>query len=599
MPILDAIGAKKLVEDILSDAYKNLKSAISSIKIDAQVIFKSGIEDYLLRSYDGVCSVKTLVSPDKSLNIGEIYVAPKFQLSDRILSDEAIYRSISDGSRCIITGIAGQGKSVYLKWLFARFSAENRGRIPFFIQLREFSESIESIEQWIKLQIAGGRGIDQAYIEELLRVTPMLVLLDGLDEVAPVNRRAIRKLISDFSDQFPNAAVFLTSRPDREFVSWNRFKVLRISNYDSATAKRLVRRFPVDSRVKQTFIARMEDEYFAKYPSLFANPLLIGMMFITFWKNNYIPEKEHLIYEKAFDALHFMHDQTKFLYKRPMYSGLGEDDFRKYWIVFCFVSYLDGLYKLGNKDIKNVVSKVNNIANFSVDADLYIKDLTESVCMLIDDGDEYAFIHRSFQEYFCARYFMENSLRALVRAMAICGNRYGDNMIAYCKTIDELFFIKNYVKPSLIVVKKFIEDNDAKINPDLYYKAMYEEIVVDIDPDYSKLSSGLAISFTLSTSFESHPLNAYSNIYNPYLDRSLIDSDDERDIDWFYSEFEEDRDYGGIRVNLRATPASKLRNGPLVDWVKADYLMITALIDKIDAATQAEESELSNILYDL
>ncbi len=35
----------------------------------------------------------------------------------------------------------------------------------------------------------------------------------------------------------------------------------------------------------------------------------------------------------------------------------------------------------------------------------FIHDLINNLCLMYQDGPSYGFIHRSFQEYFCAKYF--------------------------------------------------------------------------------------------------------------------------------------------------------------------------------------------------
>ena len=40
-------------------------------------------------------------------------------------------------------------------------------------------------------------------------------------------------------------------------------------------------------------------------------------------------------------------------------------------------------------------------------------DLTDSVCMMYEEGQKYHFLHRSFQEYFCARYFFRQEESSL------------------------------------------------------------------------------------------------------------------------------------------------------------------------------------------
>lgn len=35
----------------------------------------------------------------------------------------------------------------------------------------------------------------------------------------------------------------------------------------------------------------------------------------------------------------------------------------------------------------------------------FLLDLTDNLCIMYKEGDKYYFIHRSFQEYFCAVFF--------------------------------------------------------------------------------------------------------------------------------------------------------------------------------------------------
>jgi hypothetical protein len=595
MPLLDALGVKKLVEQILDDTYSKAKDAFSELKIQGKIVLQIGIQRYLERLYPSVCAIKTLVIPDRTVDIDDVYVAPSFNEGRVRFSEANIDEKIYNGSRYLIAGIAGQGKSVFLKWMFSCFVRENRGRIPVYIQLRDYNSSITGISNWIGITILGADASQGEYIEKLVQNTPLLVLLDGLDEVDPGDRPKIKRMIRAFVDSYPHAATFIATRPDRDIVSWNDFQVLRISAYSQRQAVQLVNKFPVSAQLRRPFIQRMHEEYLARYPVFFENPLLIGMMFLTFWKNNYIPEKEHLVYEKAFDALHFAHDQTKFLYKRKMFSNLGDDDFKRAWTLFCFVTYIDLDYTVSRDSIRSSTEKINKLGNFSLIYDDFIRDLTESVCVMLEDGTEYSFIHRSFQEYYCAKFFMSRASPQLVDVLAVCSTRFGDGVLAFCRDIDPHYFRVNYVLPCLEKVRDFIERNNCIKRPSIYFRSMYSNITIDFEPSLSDVPSGRAVSYGLPADPKMKMMHAYSSVFNDDLDKTMIPITTEEELSWFISNFEEDSQ-GIIDISLDDAPSRLLDRGPLASWVKADFDMICAAIEQIERDKANNERNLSDIL---
>jgi hypothetical protein len=48
------------------------------------------------------------------------------------------------------------------------------------------------------------------------------------------------------------------------------------------------------------------------------------------------------------------------------------------------------------------VRKAGEMDGTAIDAENFVRDLYESVCVMQDDGLNKIFAHRSFQEYFCA-----------------------------------------------------------------------------------------------------------------------------------------------------------------------------------------------------
>jgi hypothetical protein len=83
---------------------------------------------------------------------------------------------------------------------------------------------------------------------------------------------------------------------------------------------------------------------------------------------------------------------------------------------FCLATYLEKT-AFSNDELRTYLSKARTATRIEVDINAYIQDLRESICVLILDGLECRFIHRSFQEYFAAVYLSQADDRLLRRVL--------------------------------------------------------------------------------------------------------------------------------------------------------------------------------------
>lgn len=72
--------------------------------------------------------------------------------------------------------------------------------------------------------------------------------------------------------------------------------------------------------------------------------------------------------------------------------------------------YCDRLYFFEEIKIKKYINNALNIANVHAEADDFLKDLLDSVCILQRDGLGFSFTHRSFQEYFTAQFLVNKAI---------------------------------------------------------------------------------------------------------------------------------------------------------------------------------------------
>ncbi|EAS51584.1 conserved hypothetical protein [Aurantimonas manganoxydans SI85-9A1] len=476
MPVRIA-GLKPLIEAITLDAYKSAKIAARSSRDTLHIFFRKGIERYISRETKNFTKIKTLVLPEKQLNLKDIYVGPIVNFHEELLSyDEILYRFIRE-RRVVVTGIAGQGKSLLLKSLFLDACTIDIGFVPVFIELRQYAGEDFSVEAAILDRLNGlTKQHSEEFLQALLQNGSFLVMLDGYDEVPPAVRDHVQRQIMRFSDTFDRCAVVITSRPLQEFNSWHSFLESQICDYTPEQAADVINKIPIDEQVKKEFLSKINPDFLEKYGKLLKNPLLIGMMFLTFWKNNHIPDKEHLIYEKSFETFYTAHDNTKFLYKRRFHCLVAEDDFKRIWQTFCFVSYMRNQYRFDINKFLELGEKATKMDNINVDLREFFKDLSESICMLIQDGESYTFMHRSYQEYFAARQFVENSNNAYFEAFAVASYRFSDDMQNFTRWINRNGFREKYVLPAARIIVRRHKELEDDGRQETWLADIYEKI---------------------------------------------------------------------------------------------------------------------------
>ena len=90
--------------------------------------------------------------------------------------------------------------------------------------------------------------------------------------------------------------------------------------------------------------------------------------------------------------------------------------------------------------------------NLSVSAEDYLKDLTESLCMITYEGHRYRFAHRSFQTYFAAKYTLtlsdQQQKEFLIDKFNWDSKTYRDkNYLDLLDQVDHERFLSNPIEP--------------------------------------------------------------------------------------------------------------------------------------------------------
>ena len=89
----------------------------------------------------------------------------------------------------------------------------------------------------------------------------------------------------------------------------------------------------------------------------------------------------------------------------PTMTGLGAFDFADYLSEFCFRTYADMRYDLSESLFDSYFDQLKQHTkhNVKIRAEDFRYDLIVNLCLMYRENDSLHFIHRSFQEFFCAR----------------------------------------------------------------------------------------------------------------------------------------------------------------------------------------------------
>jgi len=141
-----------------------------------------------------------------------------------------VEKALGQSSRTLIRGEAGSGKTTILRWLATTAATEGftgdlskwNGCIPFFVRLRSFVGVALPRPEELLDDVAGPLSglAPLGWVHRQLQSGAGLLLVDGLDELDSMQRRAAREWMQSILATFPAITVVATSRPAATATRW-------------------------------------------------------------------------------------------------------------------------------------------------------------------------------------------------------------------------------------------------------------------------------------------------------------------------------------------------------------------------------------------
>ena len=359
-------------------------------------------------------------------------------------------------NRLVVLGDPGSGKSTLLQYLLLQWAEKaapdlSREPLPLLIELRDYArQRQEGKTDGFLGYLHDGSSLrwhfEQTRLDPWLKNNPSIVLFDGLDEVFdPTLRREVSTAIHLFADTYSRARVIVTSRTiGYQQQAWRDegFRQFMLQELEEPQIAEFLARWhrdayeePAQGEAKRILLARAIGDS-AAIRQLAGNPLLLTMMAILNRTQDLPRDRAELYGQCARLLLHQWKVDIVFAPDPELAkASLDFKDKRELLlrVARAMQSIKQGLAGnlIDEATLESTLAEgLKGVPNLRPDraARALIEQLRGRNFMLCSvGGRSYAFVHRTFLEYFCAveireRFQTEQSLSIVELKMDIFGH---------------------------------------------------------------------------------------------------------------------------------------------------------------------------------
>jgi len=452
------VTGKKALEKIIEDIYLAGKSATKNSlkKWRATRDLRT-----LVSRIANVRQVKTLWQVDKSVDISTFYCEQYIKVDEKRIRIASL-GDINSNENLLIEGIAGQGKSIFLRYLCAVELI--RGEyFPVFLELRRIQQG-QSLLQGIFMAFRElGVDVDEEIFKDIASTKRLILFLDGFDEVHDDLKPKMVVEIENLITINEHLRVIVSSRFESGLAMCSKLHVCRLSDLEENEYQKVVYKLLDDSALAEQLIEQVE-----KHPGglkdLLTTPLMVTLLVLGYKSFQELPAQLSDFYDSLFQVLLQRHDGVKPGYRRARACRMNDYQYRQVFEAFCFYIKQAKTRHLDDKSIYAAADAAFKDIQMSENSGKFINDILKITCLLVKDGAEYRFIHKSVQEFYAAAFITRKPdivVRDIYKKLfqAKSGNVWGQE-IRFLSEIDAYRYNKYGFIPAIC---HLLETTEAEI----------------------------------------------------------------------------------------------------------------------------------------
>lgn len=464
------------------------------LKTEFLQLFDNGLPEYIDNFYDKYSKTKTFIYRDEKVNFYDIFFPVCLKNnSEKIEVIDDLKKLFKNRNFITIIGSAGSGKSMLMKHIFLS-TVKQSFKIPIVVELRNLTDFEGNIKEYISsILMRNQLANSQKILDRVLKEGNFIFLFDGYDEIYSSSKKKITNDLEEFVDTYSKNIFVITSRPGSNAESLQRFDNFYVQPLNMQQIEEFIHlQFKDHENINSVnrIISIIQKHENRDYRNYLTNPLLLSMFIFTFNSYPEIPKYKSKFYWNVFDTLCTKHDSfTKkgfWLHERK--SNLLNDDLENILKWFSYVTLFKGKYNFEIDYLKKVLQEILLKLNLDTNIDNLIYDLTVSIAIIIQDGTDYTFPHKSLQEYFTASLIKGLTDDQKKKIYHEKFNQLEDNstggkinLYKLCYEMDKIYFLKLFLIPKIETILKRVKTENPDDIVNSYMKIMSPHFMISDD----------------------------------------------------------------------------------------------------------------------
>lgn len=353
---------------------------------------------------------------------------------------------IDENDKIAILGQPGSGKTTFLKYLALAYSGFTKipfiiePLLPVFVPLRELKriEKPKPTVDWLLSFVIScaseisGQSFEIEWLKEYLKTKNCLILLDGVDEIDPESIADVMQSINAFCRKYRGNKFVVTCRSAVFNYNLEGFKICEIADFNEEDIKSfLIQWFQSDDDKISDIISYINGSRASK--ELCKTPLLLTMVCILYEYNQNIPNNRYELYDTCVDALFFRWDSFRYIKRPSLTRGLGHRRKKMILSRIARSTFDDDIYHFKQDVLEAMLKKELTRSNLTdIDPQSLLDELEAQNGLFIQRAlNVYSFSHLTFQEFFTAIAYHEESAQEDLLTKAINEPRYREVFLMF------------------------------------------------------------------------------------------------------------------------------------------------------------------------
>lgn len=472
--LLAAAAAKKGLKNVVDDVYGLLKR---SLKHKVKLWSVRGKIDRLYHKIRTVRYVKTIWQVEKAVDLAKFYCPSRVDIDGQRKQIDDI--SDLPGRHIVIRGSVGQGKSIFLRYLTARELVKGNA-IPLFVELRRIGRGRSLRDHLLEELESLGLKMDSELLYFLCKQGKLVLFLDAFDEIEEQQRTGLVEEIEHLCKRYDCLRVIISSRPHSGIENSTFFSVHDLSPLKGDEYEDVIRRMSDRSSSSKEVISGVKR---TGIDALLTTPLMVALLLVRYRIDQSIPENMIAFYEDLFYLLLRRHDKTKAGYVRPRKSNVSDLALKQLFDAICYLDRKKAPGRLTVQDLQGSAEEACTLLNVSADVTNVVADIIEITCLILEEGGECRFVHKSVQEFHAASFVSDQTdegARQFYRGMLQRWREWRAELF-FLSQIDQYRFQKWFLIPDVEKTIRSVRKHWSNGRPTIGSAAFVFGSVLEVD----------------------------------------------------------------------------------------------------------------------